>query len=208
MTQTPNGSAAGRTPDRSARLFAALWLPPEIRDQLSAHLEATLTGWHTDPPNGAGPGPTQLRRTRADTWHVTLAFLAEAPLDRTVRRFLGSPHGRPPGVALPPAKQLQLTGGGHFGPVVWVAVAHDGWLSTLAAAMQHRLAVTDRRFQAHVTVGRGRGPGAGPVNVARQAAQQLGNWDGPVWTPAEVLLVESILGAHPQYPIRARLRLD
>jgi 2'-5' RNA ligase len=138
---------------------------------------------------------------------VTLAFLGSAPLARTIRRFQG-PSQANEGTGLPPTGELQLAGSGNFGPVVWVAVAHDGWLATAAAAMQNRLAVTDRRFQAHVTVGRGRGRGRTPVEVARRAAGRLGDWRGPTWTPTEILLVESILGPHPQYPIRSRIALE
>lgn len=227
VTDRPDDAAAAAS-DRTARLFAALWLPPTVAGQLSSHLDICWSGLVGDRKSSAvasrddgAPAP-QLRRTRADTWHVTLAFLGEAPLTRSIGRFLTPSRGIPDAQALPAPGPLQLSGAGSFGPAIWVGIAHDGWLTKLAGVMQQRLAVRDRRFQAHVTIGRVRGkpaqPGQGApgmrgsakpaINpVISGAVSALGEWRGPSWTPTEVVLVESVLGPIPRYPIEARLPL-
>jgi 2'-5' RNA ligase len=86
--------------------------------------------------------------------------------------------------------------------VIWVGVEHGPWLAELARGLQASLHVADRRFRAHMTVGRLRG-GAGPAR-ANDVVPTLGAHDGPAWTPGEITLVESVTGPAPEYHVLER----
>ncbi|TYP86143.1 2'-5' RNA ligase [Blastococcus xanthinilyticus] len=105
-------------------------------------------------------------------------------------------------VAGAPAMSLRLAGGGRFGParrpqVAWAGVEGDvAALAELAdrlagAARALGLAVEERPFRAHLTLGRWR-PGR-PADGT--LPDRLAGYRGPGWPVREVRLVESRLGA-------------
>jgi 2'-5' RNA ligase len=192
----------------TARLFVALWLPDSVAGHLAAALDglaASTPGQATvpDPGSSGAPVADQLRRTRTQTWHLTVAFLGQVPRARALSDFDGL--AREP---LPQAGRIALRGSGTFGNTAWIGVSHGRWLDELAEVVQGRLHVADRRFRAHVTVARARrGPQPESV-VARGFAAQLAEYSGPDWQPCELLLVESQLGPRPSYPVRQRLPIS
>lgn len=175
----------------SARLFAAIWLP----QQVVVDLQDFLSGQPNRPDSS-----TPIRPTRPDTWHITLAFLGDVPLEPALQRFASLVN-----LHRPAAQPVRLGGTGTFGAVCWIGVEHGPWLPDLARAAQRRLAVADTRFRAHVTVARARGSLALPA--ARAYAATLRDYRGPTWVPEEMLLVQSVLGPVPQYPVLARIAL-
>jgi 2'-5' RNA ligase len=101
---------------------------------------------------------------------------------------------------------LQLAGGGRFGSrqrptVCWAGVTGDvPELIALAtrldrAATMVGLAVEDRPFQPHLTLGRWR-PGH-PADG--DLPDRLAAYRGPEWPVTEVVLWRSHLGAEPRY---------
>ena len=165
------------------RLFAAVWPDQAAREALAAQLDdirEDTTGVHWQPPH---------------RWHITLAFLGPGDPDRTAARISAAGRRHPSPLAGP----LQLSGSGTFGPIVWVGVEHGPWLPELAAQLQRAMHTPDRRFRAHVTVGRVRGPAALPN--ARAAAALMGGHSGPTWIPSELTLVASTTGPKPEYRI-------
>lgn len=177
-------------PKPTARLFAALWPPEEV----VADLQDCLARAPQDQTGG------DIRTTRADTWHITLAFLGTVALDPALRRFT-----RLSALDLPPAGQIRLAGSGNFGAACWIGVEHGPWLASLAAITRRALHVSDTRFRAHLTVARARG--AAPAPAARARAAALQGYGGPPWQPSELLLVQSLLGPQPKYPVQARHQL-
>lgn len=169
----------------TSRLFVALWPDDPARQALAATLHAA---------RAAAP---DVRWQSPDRWHVTLAFLGPADPDRAASR-IEAVMGRDQ----PPPEPIRLLGAGTFGPVIWIGVEHGAWLGQLAGDLQHALKVADRRFRAHATVGRIRGPNA-PAR-ARQVTPHLAAHAGPPWTPAQITLVESQTGPAPSYTVRAR----
>jgi RNA 2',3'-cyclic 3'-phosphodiesterase len=111
-----------------------------------------------------------------------------------------------PAVSAAPAMTLRLAGGGRFGSqrrpqVAWAGLEGDiGPLVDLArrlaaAARSLRLAVEDRPFRPHLTLGRWR--------AGRQAdgsvVDRLADYRGPSWPVTEVRLLDSHLGPTPTY---------
>lgn len=177
------------------RLFVALWPPPVAVEALAGAL-GRVRG-HV----AGGSAAVEVRWQPAERWHVTLAFLGTAPPGRTARRlsaYLDSAASHP--------ERIRLAGAGAFGPVVWVGVEHGPWLDDLARGVQDSLHVADRRFRAHVTVGRTRG--ADGPGRARAVVPALAGHRGPWWTPGEVTLVASETGPHPQYRVLQRWALE
>jgi 2'-5' RNA ligase len=164
------------------RLFVALWPDPGARAALREEVDAAQLTHPND------------RWQAEPRWHITLAFLGDAEPVRTADRIEELTHR-----GLPPAQAIRLTGAGTFGPILWVGVEHSTWLADLAALLQRRLHVVDRRFRAHVTVGRTRGPDA--ARLARTAAASLAGHDGPAWTPRGFTLVSSVNGPKPAYHV-------
>jgi 2'-5' RNA ligase len=110
---------------------------------------------------------------------------------------------------------LRLTGGGRFGSqrrpqVAWAGLEGDvGPLVDLArrlaaVARSLRLAVEDRPFRPHLTLGRWRAgrPADGSV------VDRLADYRGPSWPVTEVRLLDSHLGAAPTYDTVARWPVD
>ena len=111
-----------------------------------------------------------------------------------------------PAVAAAPPMSLRLAGGGRFGSlrrpqVAWAGLDGDvGPLVALAGrlaavARSLRLAVEERPFRPHLTLGRWR-PGR-PADGA--VVDRLAGYRGPVWPVTEVRLLDSHLGADPRY---------
>ena len=165
------------------RLFLALDVPPSVRDALEAAVA---------PLREARDG---LSWTRAENWHVTLAFLGEvAPgPDPVVAAVEGE-------VATASPIGLRLDGAGRFGRrILWMGVADDppGAVAALGERLQQALAAQDlpvdrKPVRPHLTLARVRGRGRGAVTPALVD-------DVPVapgsWTASTVEVVASHLGA-------------
>ena len=173
------------------RLFVAVTPPPQAVDELCS-ATAGLRSTHSE-----------LRWTRPDQWHLTLAFLGEvdddARTDLTIR--LGRVAPRHPPV------QLALSGAGRFGDrVLWTRVTGDvAALRRLAASVQAaarraRLAVEERPYRPHLTLARGR-----ESADLRPAVDALAGFAGCTWTAAELHLLRSRLGAGPDRTSRYEL---
>ena len=180
-------------------MFAALVPPETVAADLGRFLE----------PRRDVPGP---RWTLPDQWHVTLAFAGAVPgraLDDLLERVGEAASRHPVG-------PVRVAGGGCFpdvtrARVLWAGVAHDGRLPALAAAVRSAFAGAGAapeggRFVPHVTLARfGR-----PVEATRWL-RLLETYEGPVWTPGEVVLVESHLprerGHRPRHEVVDRLPL-
>lgn len=137
-----------------------------------------------------------LRWTRPEQWHVTLAFLGEVndnAIDELTRR-LGRVAARHAPVS------LAFGGGGRFGHrVLWIAVQGDraGLCrladSARAAARRSGLQVDQRPYRPHLTLARA------PAGANLQpVATQLASWQGLPWVGHHLQLVRSRLGAGPE----------
>lgn len=176
----------------TARLFVAIWLPEQVRDHLGRALAEAIALTQPDP---------QLRPTRPETWHLTLAFLGDVAEQPALDRFASAGP-------LPEPDQLQVAGSGTFGSVAWVGVRHGPWLAAMAAQIQRHMRVADRRFQAHVTIARARRGPEREQRVAAGFAAALHSYESPPWLPDQIVLVQSHLGPHPTYPVRAQIPLS
>ncbi len=114
--------------------------------------------------------------------------------------------GAAPEVAAAPPITLRVAGAGRFGSVrrpqvAWAGLDGDvepltelaGRLGELARELG--LAVEDRPFRPHLTLGRWRPrqPADGTI------PDRLAGYRGPAWPAGEVLLLESRLGREPAY---------
>ena len=173
-----------------ARLFVAIWPGDAARDALAGTVDT------------ARQSAPDVRWQPPERWHITVAFLGIADPGRAATRV--STFERRGDAPAP--EPIHLAGAGAFGPVIWVGVEHSPWLADLAGGLQRALHVADRRFRAHVTVGRVRGHDG--VARAREVVPLLSGHCGPPWTPTEVTLVESATGPAPEYRILEQWPLD
>jgi len=110
---------------------------------------------------------------------------------------------------------LRLAGGGRFGSmrrpqVAWAGL--EGDVAPLvelarrltAVARSLRLAVEERPFRPHLTLGRWR-PGR-PADGA--VVDRLADYRGPAWPVTEVRLLDSHLGPTPSYDTVASWRVE
>ncbi|MGY2079250.1 RNA 2',3'-cyclic phosphodiesterase [Modestobacter sp. SYSU DS0657] len=171
-------------------MFLAVDPPPEAVAELDAALR----------PVREAPGAP--RWTPPERWHLTLLFLGQVPAGELPLLL----DGVGPAVAAAPPMSLALAEGGRFGSrrrptVCWVGVTGDVTpLTALAdrladAARGTGLAVEDRPFRPHLTVGRWR-PGQ-PADG--DLPERLRGHRGPVWPVTEVVLWRSHLGPSPRY---------
>jgi 2'-5' RNA ligase len=181
------------------RLFAAVLPPDAVVDELAGaagKLERL-------------PGAEDLRWTLRDSWHFTLAFMAEVP-DETVPelsvRLERAAHRTAP-------FPLALRGGGHFGErALWVGAEGDvaalRLLARRADAAARKAGVTmeeHRHYRPHLTLARGKGEAD-----LRPYVDALAEFAGHEWTVAELTLVRSnlpasgVAGERPRYEVVGR----
>jgi 2'-5' RNA ligase len=176
------------------RLFTALLPPEAVLDEVAAAIE----------PHRAGR--PLLHWLARDTWHVTLAFLGEAPdallpelsvrLARAARRY--------------PPMSLAFSGAGAFpsaarGRVFWFGMdgEHMVELRRLVASLEagaRRAGVetaAGRRFRPHLSLARSRQD----VDL-RSLRDELRPFRGATWRADAVHLMQSRLGGGPG--VRAR----
>jgi len=183
------------------RLFVAIRPPADAVADLDEHLA------------GLRSGARDVRWTPPEQWHLTLAFLGE--VDQRRYAELSSRLARPAARAAP--LRLSLTGAGTFprrpdrARVLWTRVDGErAGLSRLAAAAgaaarRSAIAVEERRFSPHLTLGRARPPKGTDVTALVSA---LGNYAGPAWIATELELVRSHLGSAVRHESLARWPLD
>jgi 2'-5' RNA ligase len=165
------------------RLFVALMPPGEVVEELRA---GTVALRELVP---------DLRWTRPEQWHLTLAFLGEVGedvIDELARRLNRAAARHPP-------LSLSLGGGGRFGhQVLWTRVQgdRDGLRrlagSVQAAARRSRLPMEQRPYRPHLTLARSDG-GAD----LRPLVERLASWHGLPWVATRLYLIRSRLGAGP-----------
>src|SRR6266536_215951 len=168
------------------RLFIAIVPPPAAVDELEA-------------------AAAQLRWTRHDAWHVTLAFLGE--VDEVVSNRLAPRLERAAGRH--PSLSLAFNGAGAFpggvkARVLWTGLRGDRrGLAALAASVAAGArragapsANEGRRFQPHITLARCRAPAD-----VRPLVEALVSYAGTPWTAERIHLIRSHLGGRqpPRY---------
>jgi RNA 2',3'-cyclic 3'-phosphodiesterase len=157
--------------------------PPETVDELRSATAAARSAY------------PQLRWTRPDQWHLTLAFLGEvgdaARADLTARLGRTAARHQP--------MRLALHGAGRFGDrVLWTRVTGDvvalrGLAASVrAAARRAGVDVEERPYRAHLTLARGH-----DGTDLRPLVDALADFAGGEWTAGELHLVRSHLGAGP-----------
>jgi 2'-5' RNA ligase len=178
------------------RLFTAVVPPEREIDRLGRAVEGIR----------ATPG---LRWVPPAQWHLTLTFLgelAEPALPGLLERLARA-------AARTTAFPLRLAGAGTFprrpvrARVLHVGV--DGDVDALrrlaerstAAARRSGAQVDDRGYRPHLTLARGRGPGAD----ARPALAVLAAYVGEPWQVTAFRLVRSTLGAQVRHDVVAEL---
>jgi 2'-5' RNA ligase len=172
------------------RMFAAVVPPDDVVESLEEFLE---------PRREAG----DFRWTVPESWHVTLAFLAEVPeprLEDLQERLDRAGRRRTP-------FDLRLGGGGAFPDVAHAKLLYAGVHGEAVAQEElRRLATGARaaagragappegaRFRPHVTLARLRRP----ADVVRWV-RLLDTWSSRTWTVEEMVLVQSFLGEGPR----------
>jgi 2'-5' RNA ligase len=170
------------------RLFVALTPPETVVAELSRAV-ADL--------RDAAP---ELRWTRPEQWHLTLAFLgevAERPRAELERRLERAARRYAP-------LTLACVGGGRFsGRVLWTRVDGDRdalrrlAAATRAAAQRTGLDVEDRPYRPHLTLARS----AGAADL-RPLVERLAPFRGTAWLADTLHLMRSELGAGPNRTAR------
>ncbi|MEU3030104.1 RNA 2',3'-cyclic phosphodiesterase [Streptomyces incarnatus] len=177
------------------RLFAAVLPPPDITAELAPEADRLRRL----------PGADGLRWTDRPGWHLTLAFYGEVAEDvvpdLSARLARAARHTAP--------FELALGGGGQFGHgrALWTGATGDvaalRLLAGRAEAAGRRAGLRleeHRRYQAHLTLARGRGA----VDV-RPYVELLRAFAGRSWRVTELALVRSDLpasgvpGERPRY---------
>lgn len=178
-------SSTHRT-DATVRLFVALPIPAPVRATVCAFLSRHV------------PDDEQLRRTRPEGWHVTLAYLGETPAARLpevvqVARVALARHPLP--------HQIQLGRAGRFAHhTLWLGIDEEppGSIARLGGDLQSRLAeadlpVTRREVNAHITIARARRRG----RVSQTHVRALEQAPTTSWRPAGIEVWEAHLGEGP-----------
>lgn len=130
--------------------------------------------------------PAGVKSIGRDTWHVTVVFHGEDDLGARLAAL------KEIDMTLP-APRLRLRGSGTFPGVGWIGVHADGALPALVAAAGR----SPEDYIPHVTIARW------PKD--RQAHLGLEDYEGPEWTPGELVLFRSDRG--PVYTPIAQARL-
>ncbi|MGW0907002.1 RNA 2',3'-cyclic phosphodiesterase [Streptomyces sp. NPDC002853] len=181
------------------RLFAAVLPPDAAADELAGAAAELRTL----------PGAESLRWTLRESWHFTLAFMAEVE-DTTVPE-LSECLSR--AAKRTPPFPLALHGGGHFGDrALWTGAKGD--VETLrllarradAAARRSGIPMEEHRhYRPHLTLARGQGE-----PPLRTYADGLADFEGAEWTVTELTLVRSnlpvsgVAGERPRYEVVGR----
>ncbi|PWD51056.1 RNA 2',3'-cyclic phosphodiesterase [Serinibacter arcticus] len=176
------------------RMFVALRVPVEAREDLETFLESRLdafdVGW-----------------TPPEHWHLTLAFLGSVPertLDDLTERLATAASRRS-------TVTLRLAGAGAIPDPFAARVLHlapdlepDARLeldrlsaAARTAATTSGIEVDGARFHPHVTLARSRHA----MNAARWL-QVMDTYRGPTWVADEIELVRSNLGEGRRHPRR------
>ena len=143
------------------------------------------------------------RLTARDRWHVTLAFLGDARVDRidATAAALDRAWARTGPVT------VRFAGGGTFGrgafAILWAGLGGDvNGLVALSLAVRRdlrraRVHFDPKPFRPHLTISR---PGSrlDPAAVA-QDVTTLSTYEGPEWTVVDMHLMASELGPSPVY---------
>lgn len=181
------------------RLFAAVVPPAPAVDDLDEFLDSRRDV----------DGPRWLPSAE---WHVTLAFMAQAPerVAEPLVEALGDAARRHAPLS------LAVSGGGCFpdvarATVLWGGIAGGEALQPLAAGVRAAASAVGAApaggpFRPHLTLARFRRP----VDATRWL-HVLDTYAGPAWTAGEVVVVESHLprrpGHRPRHEVLARLPL-
>jgi RNA 2',3'-cyclic 3'-phosphodiesterase len=186
------------------RLFVALYPSAEAVDDVVAQVGRLRVG------ELAARG-INVRLTRPENLHVTLAFLGEVDDDRlpevtaALDRAAQSWKGGTARANDPP--QVRLAGGGRFGrgrfTVLWTGLTGDvDALHALSRAVRRelrrgRLPYDNKRFRPHLTIAR---PGDRiDWDDIFLDLSTLDGYLGPSWPVTEMVLVRSHLGPRPWY---------
>ena len=149
------------------------------------------------------PVDDRLRWVPREQWHVTLAFYGE--VDDTKAAALADRLGRAAARSRP--FHIRVAGAGTFprqsqkARVLWLGL--DGEVEEMrrladrcaGAGRRARIAMEDRPFRPHLTLGRARGD---PVD-ATDIVAALSSYEGPWWTVPSIRLVRSYLGPQPRH---------
>jgi len=185
------------------RLFVAVYPPAEAVRDVTAQVATLRIGTLAQ----AG---VNVRLTRPETYHVTLAFLgevdpqrlpaAEAALARAVAAWRPKDGSR----VLP---EVAFAGGGRFGrgafTVLWIGLDGDvPALTRLAQLVRRelrraRLPYDHKAFRPHLTIARP-GDRVAAEDIAADR-ETFAAYRGPAWPVTEVVLVRSYLGPRPRY---------
>lgn len=179
------------------RLFVSAEIPASVREHLAERvqrLHPQLSGW---------------RWGRPDLWHLTLAFFGEVDERRVheVETRLSRAVGRHPSLSLM-VGELGAFGSARRASVLWADIDGDrdalrGLAASVAAAGRRSgIDVPARQYRPHLTLARRRKP----VDVAELLTAQP-SYQGPAFTVAHVVLVESRLGAQVEHLERSRFQL-
>ncbi|MGW6058365.1 RNA 2',3'-cyclic phosphodiesterase [Streptomyces sp. NPDC055189] len=181
------------------RLFAAVLPPDTAADELTRAADKLKTL----------PGAEDLRWTLRESWHFTLAFMAEvedAKIPELTDRLARAAHRTAP-------FPLSLHAGGHFGDrALWAGARGDTETLRLlarradAAARKSGIPMEEHRhYRPHLTLARGRGEPSLPAYV-----DALADFEGTEWTVTELTLVRSnlpvsgVAGERPRYEVVGR----
>jgi 2'-5' RNA ligase len=170
------------------RLFVAVVPPEEVLEDLASFVEPRQD---VDSP---------LRWAAAESWHLTLAFMASVPernVDQLTERLTRVAARRHP-------FNLQITGAGSFpnaarAKVLWAGVdgdtEHLGKLSVgaRAAAAKSGIDVDGSKYRPHLTLARL----TRPMDVSKWL-RVFDGFSGPSWRVTEIELIESHLGQGPR----------
>jgi RNA 2',3'-cyclic 3'-phosphodiesterase len=185
----------------TVRTFIAIELPEEVRAYLADSQERLRR---------AGG---DVKWTRPDLIHLTLVFLGEVPtealadLEKSVREAVTG-HA---------AITLRATGAGRFPPkglprVIWIGLEEaTGRLLALQKALADATAAfaekaEDRAYQAHLTLGRVRGPKG--TRDLEGILDSMSGQTGPTFEAREVTIFKSTLGPQgPTYTALVRIGL-
>jgi len=192
------------------RLFVAVYPPAEALDHLAEAVGRLRLG-------AAAAAGTNVRIVARPLWHVTLAFLGEAPEERAgdarTAVAAGVSRWRAHAGAAP---ELWLAGGGRFGrrrfTVLWVGLQGDVTaLRALGEAVRRelkraRLAYDPKPLRPHLTFARP-GEKLSATDLAADLAA-LDTYKGPSWTVDAVHQVHSQLGPKPVHTSLAAVPLS